>query len=645
MQYHKGSALPCGRLLSGLTLRLSVVGIPSCTINPFAELMVRWTVHSGEEWTVKRLKDLKIALFQQRAGLPITAPIARNRNGEIRGVVGSLMRWATKTDKNFAKVLNAFMAYSHWYSVKLTGSQKKKFFQAVTAPPVKTPEFLCSLLVRTTQATVGRRTVRDVPSQLLHWQGSSAKRAPTLVGPVNQDSQILLELLLFNNWKTWDHITRFDIAIYSHVFAGLNVNSYLARYDQHPESLDMGPLIGGEVHFLQEPGYKLRSIASPYRLFQVASEPLKNSLKSIVSGLPWDCTHDQSRAIPSIQRQLHCNKQVHSVDLSNATDYFPWELQEIVLETIYGQDNPYVALFHEISRATWHSELGDIQWTRGQPLGFNPSFFCFTLTHGLLLESLRRFISPAGQKWDCDFFVLGDDVVILRDDLYKYYIKTLDQFGCPYSKDKSISSCKLSEFAGKVVTPDATFPQLKWRDVSDDNFIDLARWLGPRIRMLLSRRQCSVLDVFAHIPDFISPFGLNWSFPGSNLDKMVKLGEGLTTDERVLYSLMGLSENVHNQLYADYAVFAEDLKTIVDETIVSQDIRTFDEKVYEVFLRIEAKWFSTALPLYGLKDIPWTLRDTLLVPQLPMESRPPSRVTLLQRLSRLTEGIPKCRLT
>lgn len=270
-----------------------------------------------------------------------------------------------------------------------------------------------------------------------------------------------------------------------------------------------------------------------------------------------------------------------------------------------------------------------IQWKKGQPLGFNPSFFCFTLSHGILLYALN------GCKWNHDFFVVGDDVIILNDTLYRQYINTLHHLECPYSPTKSISSNRLAEFAGKIVLEDLVIPQLKWRRISDDNFIDCARLVGPRIRMILSKRQNAILDVFAHIPDFIHPFGLNWSYPGSNLEKMIRAGMELTFEESVLSSLTGLSESVHKQLYADYGYLTDDLGSLIQKDVVREEIRTFDEKVLSVFLRLGYARNGFEYFLEGLKDIPETHVEKLQTPRmLPLEQLQPSRVTVLQRLSK-----------
>jgi hypothetical protein len=612
-------------LQSGLTLRLLAVGIPKHSINPLADLFMRWVTCSGEEWTVKRIKSIKQLIIHERAGIPYTVPLARNRHSEYKGVIGYLVRWARKSDTNFYKVVNALMAYTHWTSCRVTSSQRKKFLEAVKATPGVVPEGIKALFKRATMQVIQSRTVETMPSPLLHWRGSSSKRAPTLYGSKVQSEQLLLELYLTRNEETWQHIQSLWKPIYQYVFRGVDIHRLVDEI--HTDCIDNAPMVAGEVHFLQEPGYKLRSIASPYRLFQVASEPLKKDLKVIVSKLPWDCTHDQGRAFGPIQEAIKNKRMIHSVDLSNATDYFPLEVQMVVLQTIYGKQSPYLKLFEDVSTSNYKSEIGMIRWNKGQPLGFGPSFFLFTLSHGILLYGLN------GYKWDHDFYVVGDDVIILNDTLYRQYINTLAHLGCPYSPDKSISSNRLAEFAGKLILSDLVIPQLKWRQVSDDNFIDLARLVGPRIRTLLSKRQKAIIDVFAHIPDFIHPYGLNWSYPGSNLEKMVRAGMELSFEQSVLSSLTGLSESVHRQLYADYGYLTDDLKDLIIADEVRDDIRTFDEKVRSVFLKLGFARRNYEYFLEGLKDIPEAhVLEHAALRVLPLETTLPSRVTLLQRL-------------
>jgi len=621
--------------ISGLSLRLFVTGIPKHCINPLSELIWQWKTCSGEEWTVNRLKAIKVALIHQRSEIPLSIPLARNRKGGIKGVIGYLFKWATKNDSNFSKVVNAFMAYTYWTSDLLVKSQRKKFLEATAAQPKALPWLFSRSFRRTIEGVIQKRTIVRTPTPLVLYRGSPSKKAPTKYGSQRQSEKLLLELKLLDNQQTCDHVLRLWEPIYKWVFKGLDVKRLID--ETHEDCINHEPMVGGEVHFLQEPGYKLRSIASPFRLFQVASEPLKDDLKDLIQRLPWDCTHDQGRAFLPVQQQIKAKKVVHSVDLSSATDLFPYDLQEIVLETIYGKECPHIRLFREVSKSVWNSDIGAIRWTKGQPLGFNPSFFLFTLTHGLLLFHLN------GGKYNNEFFVVGDDVVILDTELYTKYISFLNYMECPYSASKSINSAELAEFAGKLILSDLVIPQLKWRQVSDDSFIDLARLIGPRIRLLLSSKQCKVLDVFSHVSNLVHPYGLNWSYEGSNLHQMILNGLKLTLDESVLASLTGLSGRVNNQLYADYGPYSQDLIDIVLTEELHHEIKTFDVKVLSVFSRLGFARKNYEYFLEGLKDIPETHAKVFNIPSmLPPEEVPPSRVTLLQRLSKFLR-IPKTR--
>jgi len=216
-----------GAQQSGLSLRLSVIGIPTYSINPFVDLLNKWTVCSGEEWTVKRCKSLKLTLIQLRSGSPLTVPLARNRFGEIKGVIGSLLRWAQKSDKNFYKVLNAFMAYTHWTSVKVTGDQKKKFLTAVRAKPVEIPVSFIRDFGITVKATIRRRTIHGRPQSLMFWRGSPQKRAPTLhLGSVPQSSHLLAELSLLDNDKILGHVQSLWDDIYCHIFSEIDFHRF-----------------------------------------------------------------------------------------------------------------------------------------------------------------------------------------------------------------------------------------------------------------------------------------------------------------------------------------------------------------------------------------------------------------------------------
>jgi len=575
------------------------------------DIWCKWVTHNGPEWAVKRFKSLKVDLIRRQAGLPCISPwVRKNRKGEFYGAIGALFRWAGLSEKKFSKALQALCIYTSETSVEITKSQLEKFRNAVSCetPTGLTLDELTELM-NVTSAVIGHHEIAKVDNRLVVYRGSPQKIAPLPhnLGCTPQDRKILLDV----TWLRLPRNTMFYLkyrGLYDPVLEGIGQITSPVACEVDRTSY------AGEVHFIQEPGYKLRSVASPYRLHQQALLPLKESLGRIVKTLPWDCTFAQDKAFGPVQESLRQGKEVYSVDLSSATDYFPLDIQIAVLRAVFG-DVPDVKLFRDISRLTWKSELGDISWKRGQPLGLNPSFFAFTLTHGVMLAWLAELQVDK-------FYIVGDDVVILDSGLYDRYTSLLKRIGCPYSSDKSLSSSKLAEFAGKVITPTGIYPQLKWRKMSNDSFLDLALLLGQRSRSLMTRRQQLVFDAVKHL---LPPIGLNMSKPGSDLLS------AFTDTERILSLVQ------HRAVRSLVDLIRPATANAMDDPqghVLNVTTDTFDEKVRMVFQRTV---FSHWLWLNQVSDLPQALG---LEPRLPIAA-PPSRVSTLDRYERILDRVAK----
>jgi hypothetical protein len=301
----------------------------------------------------------------------------------------------------------------------------------------------------------------------------------------------------------------------------------------------------GRIGLIQEPGLKLRAVANPARIIQAALRPLGDYLYNQLKTLAWDCTFDQPKAFPFIQERLQAGLTVHSVDLTDASNYFPLDLQMAVLDTLCPSDHltgeslnrMYKDAFFDACTSMWlyvdrHGEKKYIRWTRGQPLGLYPSFPAAFLTHGLLLFALNKF------EHKNMFFVLGDDVVILDDGLHEKYRNAMMRLKCPISESKSLSSKILAEFAGKIILKDLIIPQLKWRNPSDDSFMDFIRNFGPRAIRLLRPRQRAIADAYYEIPSFMGGLGFN--------------PRGLPLAERIFNALNTLKEVVGDSYLMSY---------------------------------------------------------------------------------------------
>lgn len=510
--------------------RLESLGLPRYLAKAFWAEVDKWEQNSGPAWTVQRLKSLKVDLFRQASGHPPLTWVRKNRKGGWYGAIGGLFRYAQKSAKTWKATLGALMCYSGFIPDAPTEEHVKKFRASVEAAPVWIPPNMKSTLRRVASERLGHLTPGS-PVRLITYQGHPSVKSP-IYGErsVPQDEALEREILWITQGKRFamfsDPHSMFlnrHYDCYGPVLEGLD--AWLAhsgfglpglsgscfseetmegpfvtvnrRFRHRP---DQDVLAGKVVPLTKDGGWKVRWIASPYRLHQAALAPLGKALFKSLRTLPWDCTHDQEKAIPIIQQFLKSGKTCFAVDLSSATDYFPLDLQLEVLGELF-PGSPLVELFGELSRSLWESPVGPVKWTKGQPMGLFPSFASFGLTHGLLLESLVEFYNQ-------QFFILGDDVVILDAGLYDRYLTALDMLECPYDSTKSIVSNSLTEFAGRVITADSVVPQYKWRDVNSDNFMDFMRAYGQAFQRNLPRELRMLYRKVAHL---LPPFGCGHS--------------------------------------------------------------------------------------------------------------------------------------
>lgn len=498
-----------------LASRGLATGVPQNIVFDFVDLFLKWKECSGEEWTVSRLKTYKLDLIREHAGLPpVSQWIAKcSKKPRFSRTLGLLQKWMRLSSSNFAKGIQLVQIYTTLYASRVTKKQKEKFITGVQSVlPQRGLSQARKALNRGCFLSGLRPIVGTLPPArtILDMSVSPTRRGPTLLGSCDEEASLIdSTLYLLDTVEGWNHYIKFK-DYYSPVLKDVLPYDVLRKGMRTPSQC-LGSLHVGRVGLIQEPGYKLRAIANPGRVFQRVLEPLGDSIYSLLTHMPWDCTFSQEKALPFLQSSLAAGRTVSSIDLTGATDYFPLLLQEEVLRWLFPNDPLLMDLFHEVCTGTWLMPgYGHLSWTKGQPLGLYPSFGSFALTHGLLLLGIL------GKEYNHEFFILGDDVVILDTRLANKYMHILSILGCPYSDSKTIKSAQLCEFAGKIVTSTEVIPQLKWRLCSDDSFIDVVRLLGPRAVRLLRPQQRKVISAIAEVPEFLG--GLGWNPKGKPLE-------------------------------------------------------------------------------------------------------------------------------
>ena len=592
----------------GLTKYTDAFGIPRRLAKPFISDVLKWISNNGIEWTVTRLKGMKLALVREKAGMPSCSSWVAIKGNRFKGAFGAIQRWSHGSEKKWTQSIQLLNCYTVFVAGSVTPIQEQKFLSGVNAEPTPIPESISTGVIEAIRTL--RIKVRKLPdpSPLVLMNTSELKRAPHPNGKTYPESEVILESLAYTRQTRigWDYRSRYP-RLFDAVEAGIEFNDPRdADLVDYPNSI-------GKIGLIQEPGFKLRAVANPGRIYQAALKPLGDALYNLLPSLPWDCTHNQSKPFDVIQDQLHKGLPTFSVDLSDATSHFPLSLQMEALKTIFG-DCDDVRLFGDLSRAPWFYVNDFISWKRGQPLGLYPSFAAFALTHGLLLYYLN------GNRHNNMFFVLGDDVVILDSDLHDLYRITLEILGCPVSVAKSLSSNDMAEFGGKLLTPNRVIPQTKWRQVSDDSFIDIVRNIGPRAVGLLRNRQREVVKLLWTVPDFMG--GLGFNPEGIPLQDRCYLAYSIFGDKRPSPSyLMSYNRKIAAMNYYDSTKF----QPPTDFQLVEGD---FDQKSIAYILKFLPQllyWYEiSGANLFDISDsLPLCIDGQV------------SRITTLERFERI----------
>lgn len=172
-------------------------------------------------------------------------------------------------------------------------------------------------------------------------------------------------------------------------------------------------------------------------------------MENILKGIPQDCTFNQNKFT---ERKgglgLHSHNY-NSLDLKNCTDRLPILLQKEVIAFLLDSEekaNSWAYLMVGIGFAT-PDRKSTVVYSVGQPMGAYSSFTTMALTHHLIIRYSARLV---GKPNFTDYWVLGDDVVIMDDDVATSYKRIISSLGVEISLEKSLVSRDTFEFAKRL---------------------------------------------------------------------------------------------------------------------------------------------------------------------------------------------------
>jgi hypothetical protein len=578
--------------------RLSILGVSDSEIRPIIQLIEKWVLHNGFDWTISRLKQFKVAYIKKIAGAQPEYDWISHTD-RPRGPLGVI--WKLNKPN---KALNALMIYTDFVSPKLTEKQWKKFSSSAQQD---NPSFMKidwpSAFPKASRVYSKDSYEFSFPQRLQSFSFKNIDRinlknirTPQWVSDTFRPG----ENSAYNMSRTFRHelIANYIYDNYDvrNAFPVWFEKAIVSQYKDSREMIYDHDRVGdhvGRISFIQEPGYKLRAVANPVISLQIMLEPLKQFVMNALKVIPQDYCHNQDAAILNISHYLRddSSHRLSSIDLSDATNNIPLTPQIELLETLLGPKHPQIELFRKVARGKWYVDSPEgetsITFNNGQPLGTGPSFGTFSLFHHFVarcaicnvddepdalvdfFHNLNQYYLETGDRnrRDCvndyepgswPYWIVGDDIVIDQRYADSYMDLIHNYYKVPISMDKCLFNVRAAEFCSRVITPTSISHAFKWKTVSDNSFLHIAKSLGPKSLPLFRTKQQALLKKIAYIPDTIGG-PVSWNPDGLPLGIREQL---FWDDADKLFSSKNLTSSAVRSSDLTYK-FYRDLKLIL----------------------------------------------------------------------------------
>lgn len=232
-------------------------------------------------------------------------------------------------------------------------------------------------------------------------------------------------------------------------FIKVNQEFYKDRNDIVDRGSDLIKTRLGRLAFIPDKGGKTRLIAIGNYWIQEVFHGLHNTIYRMLRRLRQDGTYNQTSASDVVCKATS-NKDVWSWDLTAATDRFPVQPQQIVLNFLDKRLSNWSKILTSIG-----FEYKGSQYTYkvGQPMGLYGSWATFALTHHAIIQYVAW---SKGFKTFKSYRILGDDVAIWNKQVATGYSDIIRKLDVRISDAKSIipdNQCKpghSAEFAKRI---------------------------------------------------------------------------------------------------------------------------------------------------------------------------------------------------
>lgn len=485
---------------------LRACGIPKKQTHEILNIVRKWLDSNGPEWTNSRIKDLRQWYETSLTGTPV--PPKWFKHSKDNMPIG-IWAWVFKLPT--AKALGVLSLNTVLYEKSFSETQKEKFLHGLAGNGTQDQEKLEERIVFTERLRLPKRmpeiqfpTLFDMTGSIPVHEGRSTVRPN---GKLGEALKALRE-----SWKsvpqvTFDFLDRQDLLGYMPMSV-LGTAYSLELNRPHDRCV-------GRVSVLQQPQLKARVIGNPNRVLQATLEPLKELYMTSLRKLPTDVTHDQESGVAWVQDMLKQEIELAGSDLTSASDLLDIRLSLDLVDRVFGFPRvhgyqEYREYFYEVSRSWWYcpSLNCEVQWKQGDVLGTGPSFGLLSLTNNAAamqawkLAVRDRKLDPS-ISWKDSFRVVGDDIV-MRAELSSYYNEIICALGGEINLSKSITSNRVAEFAGKVITSECPYLKaIKYSEPSDNSFMSYMSQLGDQAKYLLKPKQRRVYRLLKEVPGIL----------------------------------------------------------------------------------------------------------------------------------------------
>jgi hypothetical protein len=488
---------------------LRACGISKPLTHEVLNTLAKWLDNNGPEWTVKRIKDLRQWYETFLSGEPVAPGWFRHTKDNM-----PLGVWAKVFELPTAKALGVLSSGTAFYSRTFSETQQKKFLHGIAGNGTQNLDRLKELVKAAglpeylwpnppkAMPEIAFPTIFDMNGSCPVHDGRSTVRPDGNIGKALK--------ALDESWEsvpqvTFDFLDRMDLLGY--MPPGVLGNEYTLELNK-PHS----PIVG-RVSVLQEPELKARVVANPNRVMQVTLEPLKQVLMDLVRANPTDCIFNQEEGMMWVQANLKIGRTLAGSDLTSASDLLDLDGCLFLLEQVYGLNRikgyqDYISYYREVSRADWWcpSLKRTVRWEQGDPLGTGPSIGILSeanaaaCTIALALCFRSGIIRNTEHRPSAYFRVLGDDV-IMDARMQPLYEQVIQALGGEINHSKTLTSNKVAEFAGRIVTPEKVFmKKIKYCEPSDSSFMSYMSQLGDQAKYFLRPNQRRAYEFFKYVP-------------------------------------------------------------------------------------------------------------------------------------------------